>query len=453
MFLWNSWTTPTIYQLTSYPSGDVHNPAISGNGGIVVFESSTDLLGTGAPGTVTELYEMDLNQTCPQCVPIPPAKPTGLAPVTKITTGGGTGAALDKRGINIAFESRGDLTNGGRFPGPQLIYILAKDGNLHQITRGPNDARHPSITYSGSLIAYEWDGAQSTGPSVSQIFTAFFRPGRRIVFTQISNAGIPSISPSLSLNGRRLTFLSQDTSGAFQVFQWFKHHGVTQYTNVPEGVGSATSSVFIISALVTAADLKSSGNTSPQLFVLNPFSGAPPDFKTPFPGTPTPIPQTSPGAGGSGMTLTMLSRAADNGDGTVTGILDAMLLDSTGNPVPDGTAVHFTVGLLPADTITVTDGTTDTLPPCNVTAFNASTGITIVAQPGVAHSCVTYPKSLAGKERNFSASATTAAGSMSASAPFFLHGGGFPTPTPTKTPIPTRSKTPTPTKPPTPKKT
>jgi len=43
--------------------------------------------GGDSPKTRTELYEMDLNQTCPQCVPIPLAKPTGLAPVTKITTG------------------------------------------------------------------------------------------------------------------------------------------------------------------------------------------------------------------------------------------------------------------------------------------------------------------------------------------------------------------------------
>ncbi len=236
------------------------------------------------------------------------------------------------------------------------------------------------------------------------------------------------------------------------MFQWFKHHGVTQYTNVPEGVGSATSSVFIISALVTAADLKGSGNTSPQLFVLNPFSGAPPDFKTPFPGTPTPIPQTSPGAGGSGMTLTMLSRAADNGDGTVTGMLDATVKDSSGNVVPDGTAVHFAV--VPADTkVTLTDATTSSLPGCDVTAFQASTGITIVAQPGIAHGCVVYPKILAGASRTFSATATTTDGTIGTSGTFVLHAAGFLTPTPTKTPPPTKSKTPTPTRSPTPKKT
>ncbi len=446
--------TQKIYQITDV-AGDCHNPSLSGNGRWLVFESSADVLGDGMVHTVPELYKVDLTQVCPDCVPLLPAVPNTGPPVARVTTGGGTHGVLDGTGKTIAFESRGDLAGGGAHPGTQQIYLVAK-GSLTQLTRGTTDARTPSVNSSGTRIAFEWDQPSSTGP-MSQIYWAKFRLGHPIVFTQVTKGNAPSQHPSLGYNGRRLTFVSsadllgQGTQGVPQVFQYRIGHlkTITQYTNVAAGAQSGTSTFFEMYGFVSSADVKGDGNVSPQVFVANPYIKAPPDFKTPFPGTPTPHPAATPGGP---ISLTLISRAADNGDGTLTGILDATVRDSSGNFVPDGTPVHFE--LVPADArVTVTDGSTAALPSCDVTAYYASTGTGIVAQSGIAHSCVVYPKGLAGAPRTFSGSATTVDGTVSTAGTFVLHAAGILTPTPTRTKTPTPTRTKTPTRTPTPKKT
>src|SRR6266481_3597964 len=232
--------TQKIYQITDV-AGDCHNPSLSGNGRWLVFESSADVLGDGMVHTVPELYKVDLTQVCPDCVPLLPTIPNTGPPIARVTTGGGTHGVLDGTGKTIVFESRGDLAGGGAHPGTQQIYVVAK-GSLTQLTRGTTDARTPSVSSSGTKIAFEWDQPSSTGP-MSQIYWAKFRLGHPIIFTQVTKGNAPSQHPSLGYNGRRLTFVSsadlvgQGTQGVPQVFQYRIGHlkTITQYTNVAAG--------------------------------------------------------------------------------------------------------------------------------------------------------------------------------------------------------------------------
>jgi len=143
------------------------------------------------------------------------------------------------------------------------------------------------------------------------------------------------------------------------------------------------------------------------------------------------------------VSLTLIQRAQDNGDGTITGILDATVLDGSRNPVPDGTQVDFAATTLD---VSATDGTTGGSASCDLTSFQAATGIVVMPQPGVAHSCIVYAKKLAGTTRTFSATVTVGTATVTTSASYVLHGAGFLTPTPTSTPTPTKTRTPTPTK-------
>jgi hypothetical protein len=100
----------------------------------------------------------------------------------------------------------------------------------------------------------------------------------------------------------------------------------------------------------------------------------------------------------------LTDEGAPNGDNTITTVVAATVLDYYGNPVPDGTFVDFSV-LPPTDGVVITDGTTNADPQCDISNFEAVTGVQVLNQPGVVHVCVIYPGGLVGTTRTFSASA------------------------------------------------
>ncbi|MEB2283469.1 MAG: hypothetical protein OZ922_02185 [Myxococcales bacterium] len=123
--------------------------------------------------------------------------------------------------------------------------------------------------------------------------------------------------------------------------------------------------------------------------------------------TPTPTPTftpantPTPGVGvPSNLTLALLANGSgDNGNGTLTTVIAATVTDSLANPVPDGTNVFFSLSGPTQGAVISSPSATNASPPCDVTSFESSsqgTGITVFAQPGVAHTCVTYPVGSAG---------------------------------------------------------
>jgi Tol biopolymer transport system component len=402
-----------IRQVTKGP-GDCQNPSLSGNSEWLVFESAADLLGDGTVGNVSEVYHAHLTKLSPDCTQLPCPNNPNLAEqdpaLKRLTVGGGTHPVLNFNGKVAAFESRGDLAHGGAHPGTQQIYaltnVIATNGVLTQLTNGTTDARVPSINQNGTRIAFEWD---QMGPSglVSQIYWAKTRPKRPTLITQVTNGPLPSQGPSLAVNGRRLTFasaadlLGRGTGSNMQIFQYYiPRRALVQFTQAPNGAQTGQSTVFALFGFVSADDLRQNGNVTPQVFVGNPTRNAPPDFKTPFPGIPTPLP--TPGTPAS-VSISILDKVQDNGDGTVTSIIPATVLDGYMNPVPDGLSVTFT--FTPADgSITMTNGTTNGSPSCDIASFEAATGLHIGQQAGVAYGCLVYPVAAIGESKVLNAS-------------------------------------------------
>jgi hypothetical protein len=85
-----------------------------------------------------------------------------------------------------------------------------------------------------------------------------------------------------------------------------------------------------------------------------------------------------------------VDQRSDNGDGSFTSVLGALVTDTTGVTVADGVPVTFTL-VNPVSGVSVTSpGFTNQAAPCNVGS------LTVVPQPGDALSCIKYVQSLQG---------------------------------------------------------
>ena len=134
---------------------------------------------------------------------------------------------------------------------------------------------------------------------------------------------------------------------------------------------------------------------------------------TPVVATPSPTPtvtttsSATPGAAVNLVLALLTNGFGDNGNGTKTTVIASTVTDGNGNPVADNTAVTFAISGPPGAVIS-SPSHTNTDPPCDVTAFEANTMVMVVNQPGVAHSCVTYPSGQSGGMRTVTSTSGTA---------------------------------------------
>jgi len=99
----------------------------------------------------------------------------------------------------------------------------------------------------------------------------------------------------------------------------------------------------------------------------------------------------------SNLNLALLTNGSgDNGNGTLTTVIAATVTDSLANPVPDSSSVFFGLSGATQGAVINSPSGTNSAPPCDVTNFQLDTGVTVLDQPGVAHTCVTYPTASAG---------------------------------------------------------
>jgi len=130
-------------------------------------------------------------------------------------------------------------------------------------------------------------------------------------------------------------------------------------------------------------------------------------------------------------------RRADNGDGSFTSVLTALLTDSSGTTVPDGVPVEFSL-VDPVAGVSITSpGFTNDAPNCQLN------GLTAVPQPGDALACIKYVSSRQGSTVTVRARVTTADGGIIAAQQTITLPDTRPTPTVTITPTPPPSSTPT----------
>ena len=290
----------TTRQVTAGP-GDCTRPQISGFGRKFVFESTTDLLGTGAIGTVPELYEGDLSLIGPDCPQLP--CPAGndrfgrpkLRGLEQITTGGGSNGSINYNGRVIAFESRGDIANNSMNPGVQQIYVWNK-GTLRQVTMGAYDSRNPTVnSLGGRIIAFEQDVPVSGGGTVAQVRIGKISRTRGTTIMWSTGGAGNSVTPRVDTKGMRIAFSSntnllgdQSAGPKNHVFVYDLHRkNLIQITSGAAGGDSVVPSPYQLMSFVSSDDINGTGNSTRQLFVANYFEDAPLDFVTPFPGTPT----------------------------------------------------------------------------------------------------------------------------------------------------------------------
>lgn len=139
---------------------------------------------------------------------------------------------------------------------------------------------------------------------------------------------------------------------------------------------------------------------------------------TPVP-TLTGGPAPTPGVGiPSNVTIALLTNGSgDNNNATLTTVIAATVTDSLGNPVPDGTNVFFGLTGPTQGAVISSPSATNSDPPCDVSNFEGATGITVLNQPGVAHTCVTYPVASAGSGVTISANSGAASDAQAFSLP------------------------------------
>ncbi len=127
--------------------------------------------------------------------------------------------------------------------------------------------------------------------------------------------------------------------------------------------------------------------------------------------TVTPANTPTPGVGApTNLNLALVTNGSgDNGNGTLTTVIAATVTDSIGNPVPDNTSVFFSLSGATQGAVINSPSGTNAAPPCDVTNFQTDTGVSVLDQAGVAHTCVTYPVGSAGSGISISAGAGAAA--------------------------------------------
>lgn len=130
-------------------------------------------------------------------------------------------------------------------------------------------------------------------------------------------------------------------------------------------------------------------------------------------------------------------RAGDNGDGTLTTLIAALISDARGNPVGDGIPVSFSLAP-PLSGVTVTQtGVTGALPQCDVSAYIAETGRPVVPRPGTAFTCLRYVRSREGATVSVVAQLVGAGGIVQGRRQVRLPSMGTPVPTDTAAPTAT----------------
>jgi len=118
--------------------------------------------------------------------------------------------------------------------------------------------------------------------------------------------------------------------------------------------------------------------------------------------TPTPATTATPGVGvPSNLALALLFNCAgDNGNGTVTTVVSATVTDTLANPVPNGTIVNFSIAAPTNGAVINSPSATNADAPCDVSNFQTDCAVTVLDQPGVSNTCITYPIGQIGSVRS-----------------------------------------------------
>ncbi len=241
----------SAFQVTHDPTGTSVNPALSGRGSILAFESTGDLASTGNNGT-RQIFERSVDGT-----------------ITQTSNGNGTSrnAALDKSGRSLVYESTNDLS--GNDTGIAQLWLVAPRPLLGPLTNGQGASTRPAISPDARVIVFQ-STAELTGDlhdtGVSQIFAY---KTREAILTQITNAPGGCSSASVAKSGA-------DWAIAYvcgnQGFLRLLNGNTTQRLPIDDVSQAVTELGRHFMAVSTNANLLGSGTTpGRQLYMLNIF--------------------------------------------------------------------------------------------------------------------------------------------------------------------------------------
>ncbi len=396
-----------LFQVTQ-GVGQGYNPTLSGTGKFLIFNSDIDLTSEGVvPGP--HVYRSEPRRLLKSgCLgyPCPLGSNPGLELVTPEIA---FNASPDRRGERVVYDSTGDAAGNGCANGASQIFLKNfDDGTTEQLTFGAGDSQDPVFSRDGLVIFFQSNAdLLANGNSVHNIFRLHINQFPYVLDQLTFGTDGDSIGPEPNgRRGNRVFFRSSASltgaaPGINRIYIFDTEQGAIRITN-GQSIDSQHTAQFLFTSFVSSADFVGNGNTAPQLFLVNTF----PLIEAPIQGTPAPAPTATPTPvpgkpNNLGMAL-LINGSGDNGDNTLTTIIAATVSDEFSNPVPDGTFTNFRI-LDPTNGAVVSNGWTNTDPNCDITRFEADTGLTLQNQPGVVHVCLTYPGAQANSDRGVEA--------------------------------------------------
>jgi hypothetical protein len=214
--------TQGFRQVTHDPTGTSVNPAHSGGGNALAFESLGDLAGTGNDG-VRQIFLV-----------------TREGEIVQVSNGRGTSrnAALSWSAKVLAYESTNDAS--GNDTGISQIWVGALGGTPQPVTDGAGPSQLPDVSPDGRYVVFESTAALADDGHDTGVSAIFYYSTREGTITQLTADPVGCTGPSIDLT-YRVGFVCHgegffDQITAHQRFQVPLADGETQQT-VTDGGG------------------------------------------------------------------------------------------------------------------------------------------------------------------------------------------------------------------------
>jgi Tol biopolymer transport system component len=199
--------TYTRITTASLPDRDSHNPSLSADGEKIAFESNSDFLNQGIPGSQFEIWLYD----------------TEMEKYTRITRASlpgrsSTHPSISADGTRIAFESDSDFFNQGLPLNPDELWLYDTATLTYtRLTTTSHFSRrstHPAISADGTRIAFQSDSDFFHQGIITGQYEIWLFDTTTMTLTRITTSTEPgeriSIVPDVNADGTRIVFESDN---------------------------------------------------------------------------------------------------------------------------------------------------------------------------------------------------------------------------------------------------
>jgi Tol biopolymer transport system component len=194
-FLFDTATAAFTQITRTMPVSNVSQPAISGGGARIVFDSRENLTGMNGDGN-DEIFLFDVTAGA-------------LVQITRTVGGANVLPAIDGEGTRVTFQSTADLAGGNPDRNAEVFVFDTTSGTFTQITNTVSGASLPrSINASGTLITMI-SSADLTGENPDGNTEVFLYDATAGTFTQTARTeGALGVGAAIGDIGIRIAFVS-----------------------------------------------------------------------------------------------------------------------------------------------------------------------------------------------------------------------------------------------------